>query len=158
VWSLFKTKKSIAMEKLVFTTDINASRQKVWDVMFQPETYKEWVGASWPGSFYIGTWKQGETLKFTGPEGGGTVATLEEYKPFERVHAKHVAVLNADGTEDRDSEMAKGWIGTTESYSFTERDGKTHLTVELQTYPDWTSMFNDGWPNALKKLKEICER
>ena len=146
------------MEKVVFTTDINASRQQVWETMFNPDTYKEWVGAGWPGAYYVGTWQQGATLQFTGPEGGGTVATLVEHKPFERILAKHVAVLNHDNTEDRDSDLAKGWIGTTESYSFAEHDGKTRLTVEINTYPAWAGMFSEGWPNALQKLKEISER
>src|SRR3712207_8485703 len=47
----------------------------------------------------------------------------------------------------RSSDVAKGWIGTTESYTFTERNGKTTLTVEINTNPEWASMFNDGWPD-----------
>jgi hypothetical protein len=59
---------------------------------------------------------------------------------------------------DRNSPEAKGWIGTTEEYTFTEKNGKTELKVTVNTTPEWESMFNDGWPDALKKLKEICER
>jgi hypothetical protein len=31
------------------------------------------------------------------------------------------------------------------------------LAVEMIINPDWQKMFDDGFPNALKKLKEICE-
>ena len=146
------------MEKLVFTTEINAGKQKVWETMFHPDTYKEWVSVSWPGSYYVGNWKQGEDIRFVGSSGEGTKATLIEHKPFERVLAKHVAVLLADGTEDSTSDLAKGWVGTTESYSFTEHNGKTILTVEIHTNPEWASMFSEGWPDAVQKLKEISER
>jgi hypothetical protein len=45
-----------------------------------------------------------------------------------------------------------------ESYTFKEKDDTTDLKVEIYTNPDWEKMFNDGWPNALKKLKEIAEK
>lgn len=146
------------MKHLEFKTQIAADKKKVWDTMLRPETYKEWVNASWPGSTYEGKWAKGENLRFISPSGEGTLATLLEQKPYENVLAEHIAVIKADGSEDRDSDVAKGWIGTTERYTFKERNGKTDLTVAIETNPEWESMFNDGWPDALAKLKEICER
>ena len=145
------------MKKLEFKTEIAASPQKIWDTMLTPQTYKKWVEVSWPGSYYEGNWKQGENVRFLSPSGGGTVATIQELRPYEYLLANHVAVINRDGTEDRDSDVAKGWIGTTESYTFTEKNGKTEVKVEINTNPDWEKMFNDGWPDALAKLKEISE-
>jgi uncharacterized protein YndB with AHSA1/START domain len=146
------------MKHLEFKTEIAADRKKVWDTMLQPETYKEWVNASWPGSYYRGKWAKGENIKFLSSSGGGTVANLIEQKPYEDILAKHVAVIQSDGTEDRDSDIAKGWIGTMEHYTFKERNGKTELTIEIETTPEWADMFTDGWPNALAKLKELCEQ
>ena len=146
------------MKKLEFKIEIATDRQKVWNTMLNPKTYKEWVSASWPGSSYEGIWKQGENLKFVSPSQGGTMATIVELRPYEFILAKHIAVIDAGGNEDRSSELAKGWIGTTESYTFTEKNGKTEVKIEINTYPDWEKMFKDGWPNALKKLKEISER
>jgi uncharacterized protein YndB with AHSA1/START domain len=145
------------MKKLSFEINIAASRQKVWDTMLSPETYKEWVNVSWPGSRYEGNWKQGENMRFISPGQGGTLANLAEVRPNEFILAKHIAVLNPDLTEDRNSEIAKGWIGSTESYTFTEKNGKTELKVEVHTNPEWESMFAEGWPAALKKLKEMSE-
>jgi uncharacterized protein YndB with AHSA1/START domain len=145
------------MKKLEFKIDIAASREKVWDTMLGPETYKEWVNTSWPGSYYDGNWKQGEKLRFISPGQGGTLTTLVEHRLYEFILAKHIAVINPDGTEDRDSMVAKGWIGTIETYTFTENNGETELKVGIDTTPEWEKMFTDGWPNALAKLKEICE-
>lgn len=146
------------MKKLEFKIDIAAGRQKVWEIMLDPETYKEWTGVSWPGSYFEGEWEQGQSLKFLGPSGEGTKARLVEHRPYEYSFAEHTAVINKDGSEDRDSDIAKGWVGTTEAYTFTEDNGKTELKVEIDTNPDWEEMFNEGWPGALAKLKEICER
>jgi len=152
------------MKKLEFKIDINATAKKVWDTMLSPKTYKEWVRVSWPGSNYQGKWAKGEKIRFVGEgevaegQGGGTLATIDEFKPYESLLARHIAVINADGTEDYNSEVAKGWVGTLERYIFSESKGKTTLTVEIETNPDWETMFNDGWPGALKALKEICEK
>jgi uncharacterized protein YndB with AHSA1/START domain len=147
------------MKKIEYKTEIAAKRDKVWNTMLQPDTYREWVNAGWPGARYEGNWKQGENIRFLGGEqSGGTMASLIEVRQPEYIKAKHIAVINGDGSEDRTSEQAKGWIGTTEEYTFTEKNGKTELKVVVNTTPEWESMFNEGWPDALKKLKEICER
>jgi uncharacterized protein YndB with AHSA1/START domain len=148
------------MKKLEYTIDINAKRDKVWKTMLEPDTYQEWVSVSWPNSRYDGKWKQGEDIKFLGggENQGGTKANLVEVRQPEYLNANHIAIINGDGTEDSTSEIAKGWVGTTEEYFFTEKGDQTELRVVIHTNPDWESMFNDGWPNALKKLKEISER
>lgn len=146
------------MKKLTFKTTINASKEKVWETLVGSESSREWMNVSWPGAYSEGIWKEGENLRFLGPEGGGTLMNLVEYKPNEYSFGRHIAALNADGTEDRTSEVALGWIGATEAYRVTEKNGKTELEVEIQCQPSWESMFNEGWPNALEKLKEIAER
>jgi uncharacterized protein YndB with AHSA1/START domain len=146
------------MKKLESSIEITAPAKKVWDTMTDPETYKEWVNVAWPGSYYKGNWKKGENIKFLSKTNEGTLANLVECKPAEYVMAKHIAVLKADGSEDRDSKEAKSWIGTTEVYTFTEKNGKTELKTEMNTEPEWEEMLGDGWPKALAKLKEMCER
>ena len=146
------------MKKSESKIDINANAQKVWDTMLTPETYKEWVNTAWPGSYYEGNWNQGENIRFLSPNRGGTLATIVECRPYEFIKAKHIAVIKADGSEDRDSEAAKSWIGTDETYTFTEDNGKTELRAEMSTNPEWEAMFTNDFPKALAKLKEICER
>jgi len=146
------------MKKLIFKADIRASKEKVWKTMLDPVTYIEWVKNSWPNSYYDGEWEKGTNIKFISPGRGGTLANLEECKPCDYIMARHIAVLNPNLTEDRTSNIAKDWIGISESYTFSENNKVTTITVEINTNPSWQRMFTDGWPAALKKLKEICER
>jgi uncharacterized protein YndB with AHSA1/START domain len=146
------------MEHLEYKVVISAPVKKVWDTMLQKETYNQWVAKSWPGSFYEGKWAKGEQIRFIGSEGSGTLAELVEVKPYERILARHVAVLGKGGVEDRTSDMAKGWIGITEEYRFSETPGQTTVTVLVETTPEWRKMFDDGWPTALQELKKISER
>ena len=146
------------MEKLEYKIVISAPAKKVWETMLNKETYEQWVSKSWPDSTYQGTWVKGEKMRFAGPDGGGTLAELEEVKPYERIFARHIAILLPGGVEDRTSDMAKGWIGITEEYRFAEQAGKTTVTVIIETSPAWRKMFDDGWPTALEELKNIAER
>jgi uncharacterized protein YndB with AHSA1/START domain len=146
------------MEHLEYKVVISAPAKKVWETMLEEETYKQWVAKSWPGSFYQGTWEKGEKIRFVGSNGSGTLAELVEVKPYERIFARHIAVLLPGGNEDRTSEAAKGWIGITEEYRFAEQAGKTTVTVSIESNPEWRQMFDDGWPTALEELKKITER
>lgn len=145
------------MKNLTFSAAIAAPKKKVWDIMLDPETYKVWTNAAWPGSDYIGEWKEGNELRFVSSEGSGTLAKLLICQPHDHMVAEHIAMLLPGGIEDRDSEEAKDWIGSIEEYSFTEKDGITNLLVTMKVYPKWETMFNTDWPKALVKLKEICE-
>jgi len=127
--------------------------------MIGSKTYKEWASVSWPDSDFQGKWAKGEKIRFSPGEGqGGTLAIIDEFKPYETILARHIAILSADGSEDYSSEIAKGWVGTLERYTFSESKGKTTLTVEIETNADWEKMFEEGWPAALNALKEISEK
>lgn len=146
------------MEHLEYKVVISAPAKKVWETMLQEETYKQWTAKSWPDAFYEGKWAKGEKIRFIGPDGSGTLAEIVEMKPYESVFARHIAVLAPGGVEDRTSEVAKGWIGTTEGYKFAEHLGKTTLTVSIETTPEWKEMFDEGWPDALEELKKLTEQ
>lgn len=146
------------MKELEFNAEIAAPKKKVWDTMIDLDTYKEWTDVAWPGSTFEGQWKKGNDIRFVGPDSSGTLATITDFQPYDRITAKHIAILLKGGSEDRSSEDAKRWAGTLESYYFDEQKGKTNLKVKLKITPEWESMFKEGWPKALDKLKEIVER
>jgi uncharacterized protein YndB with AHSA1/START domain len=146
------------MKTIEFNATINASAKAVWTTMLNDKTYRQWVDVSWPGSFYVGKWGKDEEIRFVGNDNSGTLATITEFTPYEVVEAHQIAILLKGGIEDRTSDMAKGWIGTTERYDFSESGGKTTLKVTIKAQPHWLDMFNDGWPQALEKLKELSEK
>ncbi|HET9661412.1 MAG TPA: SRPBCC domain-containing protein [Thermomicrobiales bacterium] len=147
------------MKTLHFATVIDASPQNVWDTMLGKETYPKWVDVAWPGSSYHGEWKQGSQIRFTGADGGGgTLAEVTELDPNSKVDLHHIAVLLDDGSEDRASEMAKTWIGSTETYTFTPDNGSTKLDVELSIPAEWVDEFESGWPKAIEALKQLAEQ
>ena len=146
------------MKQLRYQISIHASVQEVWNTVLQPDTYKDWVAVSWPGSFYTGNWEKDASIRFISHNGSGTLARIKDIIPYNKINAEHIAVLHPGGIEDSTSDLARGWTGTTEQYMFTERNNETVLQVDIHTHPAWESMFDRGWPAALQQLKMICEK
>lgn len=151
------------MKKLNFEITINAPVVKVWDTMLEDITYKEWTLAFNPkGSRYKGSWEKGSKIQFLGPEGEGPVegmtSEIAENRKYEFLSIHHLGIVK-DGQEIFDSPEVKAWDPSFENYTFTKVDeNTTKLEVYLDSVDEYAEMFNELWPKALLKLKEICER
>ncbi|HET8736048.1 MAG TPA: SRPBCC domain-containing protein [Pricia sp.] len=145
------------MEKIHFKTTINAPVKKVWNTMLDDETYRQWTKAFHEGSHYKGSWEEGSKILFLGPEDSGMVSEIAENRPHEYISIKHIGIVNK-GVEDTESEEAKKWAPAFENYTFTEADGKTTVSVDMDIEEDYKEMFQEMWPNALQKLKELSEQ
>lgn len=153
------------MEKIHLTTFINAPREKVWDTMLGDKTYREWTSVFNPGSYYKGSWDKGAKMLFLGPDPtkpdsgieGGMVSEIAESRKPEFVSIKHVGIL-VNGKEDMDSEFAKKWSPAFENYTFTEKDGGTELSVDMDIIEEEKENMEAMWKKGLAKLKEMAEK
>jgi len=147
------------MEKLHYSININAPKEKVWDTMLNLDTYKQWTEVFSPGSTYKGDWSKGSKILFLGPaEHGdmGMVSRIADNQPYKFISIEHVGeVMN--GVEDTTSDKVKRWAGAHENYTFRENNGSTEVSVDVDTVEEYADMFKDMWPKALQKLKEITE-
>jgi uncharacterized protein YndB with AHSA1/START domain len=148
------------MEKLSYSVKINAPVQDVWAAMLDDATYREWTSTFDKGSYYEGDWNAGSEIRFLGPDEKGSlrgmIATVEENRPHEFISLRYIGQI-VDGADDTTSDETKSFVGTHENYAFSESGGVTLVEVELDSENEFTAMFNEAWPVALAKLKEITE-
>lgn len=139
-------------KKLTFDIVINAPVEKVWSTMLDKDTYEQWTTVFSPDSVssYEGSWEQGASIKFGDGEGNGMLAVIAENRLHEFVSTKHVAMI-------MNGEETKFETPAFENYTFTATDGGTKLLVELDGMDEYKEMFEEMWPKALQKLKELCE-
>ncbi len=151
------------MDKMHFSIAINAPKEKVWNTMLGDETYRVWTEAFTPGSHYVGDWNQGSKILFLGPDKktgkmSGMVSRIKENRRHEFISIEHLGVVQ-DGKEDTTSEAVKGWAGALENYTFKKIGNTTEVLVELVGLADeFIEMFQNIWPKALQKLKELAEK
>jgi uncharacterized protein YndB with AHSA1/START domain len=150
------------MKELHFSMQINAPKQKVWETMLNKDSYVVWTQVFNPsGSTYEGSWDQGSSIRFIGPEEdgkpSGMLSKIKENRKYEFLSIQHIGELNK-GVEKMYEPGAEAY----ENYTFNEKDGGTEVLVDMtsaQDFPkEYEEMFQTMWPQALQKLKELAEQ
>ena len=146
------------MNKLKFSTVINAPKEKVWSVLFNDGTYRQWASVFAPGSYAETDWKEGSKALFLGEGRSGMVSRIEKNRPYEFLSIRHLGMVK-NGIEDTQSDEVKAWGNAIESYelSSAENRDETRLAVEMDSVDEFKDYFEETWPKALDKIKELSE-
>ena len=144
------------MKHLNFSIQINAPKEKVWSILLDDKTYRQWTSVFHEGSYAVGDWSEGSKILFLGPEGSGMTSRIFRHVPNEFISIQHLGTVN-NGVEDFDGEETKKWAGALENYSATEHNGMTELIVDIDVTEDHEAYFQETWPKALDKVKVLSE-
>lgn len=85
------------------------------------------------------------------------VSEIAEHEPAHFVSIRHYGFLDGD-TEVTTGEMVEKWAGGHENYRFEEHNGTTTVTVEMDVIEEYLEYFNNTYPKAMDKLKEVSEQ
>jgi len=140
------------MEKVQFKKEINASAEKVWDILLGKESYPLWTSVFAEGSSVETDWQKGSKALFLDGKGHGMVARIEENIPNRFISIKHLGEFK-DGKED----LNQDWGDVYENYTLESEDGKTVLTIDLNVSKEWIDYMEKTWPAALDKVAELAE-
>ncbi|KND47000.1 MAG: 2-oxoglutarate dehydrogenase complex, dehydrogenase component [Parcubacteria bacterium C7867-004] len=145
-----------------YSIHINAPKEKVWNTMLDQGTYREWTSVFGEGGRFEGSWDQGSKILFVGtdPESGkdgGMVSRIKENRAYEFISIEHLGIMK-DGVEDTTSEEAKKFAPAYENYTFSEKEGGTELSVDVDVAEEFADFFTETWPKGLAKLKELSEQ
>jgi hypothetical protein len=145
------------MEKTEFTIIIDASKEKVWDILWNPATYPEWTSPFGSGSWMETNWQKGDKVRFLSPEGEGIVSVISETIPCEFMAFEQKGFVK-DGVEDYTSDLSKKWEGSLEYYRLTSFADQTELVVDIDVALSHKDYFLATWPKALLRVKELAEK
>lgn len=150
------------MQKIHCSIHINAPKEKVWHTMLDDASYREWTTAFNAGSYYKGDWSEGSKILFLGPDPetgkeGGMVSRIKENRQYEFISIEHLGIVK-DGVEDTTSDFAKKWSPAFENYAFTEKDGGTEVSMDMDVDEEFKTEFEAMWNKGLMSLKELAEK
>ena len=145
------------MEKQEFKISIEAPREKVWDVLWNDDTYRAWTSAFSEGSRVETDWKKGSKVLFLNEKNEGMISTIAEKVPNEFMSFKHIGSIT-NGVEDFSSDDVKAWAGAEENYTLKTVGGKTELKVNMDITDEYLDYFKQTFPKALFKVKELAEQ
>ena len=137
---------------------INASKKKIWDVLWSSETYGEWTKFFSPGSQMKTDWQIGGKTYFVNQEGAGMVSTIDIMDKPNEIVFKHLGMVDTEGNEDTHSKEVMEWSGASEKYFLISlADGSVKLQVETQVDSEWKDHLNEGFIQGLQVIKELSE-
>jgi len=146
---------------LHFEITINAHTDKVFSTMIDDQHYREWTAEFNPTSHFVGSWEKGAKIEFIGTDKDGTVGgmlgRIKENIPNQFLSIEYLGFIQ-NGEEITSGDELEGWVGATENYTFTDKNGKTLLGIDLDSNQEFIGYFTETWPKALDVLKTICER
>lgn len=144
------------MQRLNFSVEIDAPKEKVWQVLWNDETYRQWTSAFCEGSYMVGDLKEGGRIHFLAPDGQGMYSDVENLVENEFVSFKHIGELK-DKTELPLNDETKKWSGCYENYGLKESNGVTTLSVGIDAVEAYLDFFNEKMPLALANVKNLAE-
>jgi uncharacterized protein YndB with AHSA1/START domain len=141
------------MNRLHFSIDIAAPRDKVWRVLWDDASFRDWTSVFAQGSYAVSDWNEGSTIQFIDPSSrDGMSAVIEKKRPGEFMSFRHEAEIK-NGKVQPPAE----WSGAHENYTLTANDGRTTLTVDLDAPDEYREMFEGKFPEALQRVKQLSE-
>lgn len=142
--------------RLQFTADIAAPVSTVFQTMLDPQHYRVWTAPFSEGSYYVGRWAQGESIRFLAPSGDGMLSEIVEHQPDVITSIRHLGMI-LQGVEDTQSEAVRAWAPAFETYRFSATPTGTRVVVDQDVPEAWAEDLKAAWPLALAKLKALCE-
>ena len=123
-------------------------------------TYEQWTAIFNPTSTYDGSWEKGSKIKFVGiGENGkrsGMISRIAEHILNDYVSIEHYGIFE-DDVEITEGPQVESWAGGQENYTYQTDGDATKITVEVDVTDDHATWFDENYPLALEKLKEVIE-
>lgn len=149
------------MKPIIKSIEINAPREKIWHVLWDDASYRDWCSLFSEGSYYDGTLALGEKVRFLGPNPvdgsiGWLLTEVTEFVPHEVMVFSFLWMVN-NGIDVTEGPGVDEWIGLREQYHLTETDGVTTLAIDTVMADDYHEFMMDAWDKALARVKELSE-
>jgi len=147
----------MAINRLLFSIDIRAAKDKIWKALWDENSYRDWAGVFFEGSYAItDSWKEGSTVLFLAPDQSGIYSTIEKHIPNITMWFTHIGTV-LHGKEQPIDDEAKKWSGATEVYTLTEGSGYNTLTIEIDVLDEHRDFMTNTFPKALEVIKRLSE-
>jgi uncharacterized protein YndB with AHSA1/START domain len=144
------------ISKHTFEIEINATTERVWDVLLNDDTYRQWTSYFCEGSCYKGELKQGGKIHFLTPDGSGMYSKIIIYTPYSNILFQHIGEV-VNFVEQPIDEATEKWTGAFENYILKSNGSKTTLIAEIDLTPEHVDFFKKSFPKGLSKIKELSE-
>ncbi len=148
------TANNTMINRLQFSIDIRADKEKIWKSLWGDTDYRDWSGVFGEGSHYVvDNWNEGCKIMFLASDQSGIYSIIERHIPYKTIQFKHIGKV-VKGIEQLIDDEAQKWSGATEAYSLIEGAGFYTLLVEIDVLDEHVEFMSTKLPIALEKIKK----
>jgi uncharacterized protein YndB with AHSA1/START domain len=140
------------MHKIHHSIDIKAPKKRVWEVLWDEESFHKWSGAFTEELLYLkSNWEEGGRFEYF--EGDvGSYGIIETLIPNETITFKHLGEIRKEKDYPYDD------VARLETYTLEQTGGITKLTLDQDVPDEYKDMFVEATSKAFKKIKELAEK
>jgi uncharacterized protein YndB with AHSA1/START domain len=132
--------------------EINASADRVWAVLVNPEFTRQWGNEFSEGAFVETDWATGSEVLWKDKNGEVGAKGIVEVNDY-------LSLLKVIFYEDVNSDINSPTGNYYEQYALSGNDGKTMLSIEAGPLPLMhIATFDELWDKAISKMKELAEQ
>ena len=141
------------MKTIERSIDIQAPKEKVWEVLFLDKYNREWYKAFHEDAHAVTDWQLNSKVVFADNDGNGLVGKIVQKVLYKALVIEYSAEL-INGKE-----ITENMEGGAEKYFLSEKGNYTHLDVSASgNMPDeFVDMMSKSWDIAIMKIKELAE-
>jgi hypothetical protein len=142
------------MKTIHKTKQINATKDKVWNVLLEDEYNRIWMSEFMEGAHAKTDWIVGHKVRFLDNDNNGLIGRIITKQPYDAIEIEYDGAVK-NGEDDLESEMAKAMKGSHENYYLSEENGVTTLKIESDMDENHIEMMSAAWDKALEKIDEL---
>ena len=100
----------IMIKRLQFSIDINAEKHIIWKALWDENSYRDWAGVFFEGSYAISNyWEEGSTVLFLSPDKNGIYSMIKTHKKNKIMKFEHIGNV-ANGIKQPIDDDAKKMV------------------------------------------------
>ncbi|MBC75014.1 MAG: ATPase [Halobacteriovoraceae bacterium] len=144
-------------EKIEKSIEIDAPKERIWEVLLKDHYFRQWSCAFAPGSYADTDWCLNSTAEFKGPSEDGLFGKIILSRPHEAITIKYEGVIY-NGVKDSEGQEAKKWAGCLETYHISETGNNTCLlSISQDTPKRYAHALFSNWDEAMERIKNLAE-
>jgi hypothetical protein len=137
---------------------INATPEKIWNILWDDTTYRIWVAPFHEGSYYkADRFEEGATIHFLTPTGEGMYSIIDKLIPNRYLAFRHQGSI-IDYKEQDFTPETEAWNDVLEAYTLIpDNNNSTTLKVDFHTTEEYKEFMTNAFDESLKIIKRLAE-
>ncbi len=149
------------MKRIHLEREFKSSPEHLWEMIVDPDHYRNWTTAFHEGSDFDGQWAKGHKIRFISEDEKGLqtgmLSMIEDCTYPSFISIKHIGLV-MNGIEDYDSEETKRWTPAYENYTLRANgNGGCLFELDQDMAEEEVQGFTAMWEKGFDSMQNLID-